>query len=536
MGLVALGLAGLASAMLATKGHAAAASTTTTTTTTTTTAVTTAPVTTSLTVPVTGTTTVATTTTVAVTTTALTTTAKSTTTVAKSIPATTSTATTTTTSTIATSAAASTLVVNGHGWGHGMGMAQWGTDGYAQHGWSYTRILAHYYHGTTLAKGPSPTVRVLLLADKRVATIESATSWTVRDAAGTTLSLPEGSLQVPASLVLDGKTLVSPLTFSAAQPLEVGGRHYRGKLLVSSTGKVLQVVNAVGLESYVKGVVGMEMPSTWPAAALETQAVAARSYALAELESVVTASPFDLYDDTRSQVYGGIEGESPAVTSAVEATSRQVVMYGGKVATTYFSSSSGGRTVSAAEATGTAVPYLVSVADPYDTLSPYHDWGPVLFNVITAGRLLGASGTLVDLQLTPGPSQHIESVGVVGSGGTKTLTGNAMREALGLRSTWFSVGWLSLTKPTAPLVYGKSLTLTGEARGVANVTLESKPAGGTWLPMNAVTPDSAGDFSVVVKPLVTTQYRLATPNIHAAVVTVKVTPSTVTPVANTTRR
>jgi stage II sporulation protein D len=405
-----------------------------------------------------------------------------------------------------------------------MGMAQWGADGYAQHGWTYTQILAHYYQGTTIAKGPSPTVRVLLLDSRRKATIESTVAWTARDGAGTTLPLPAGSLTVPASLVLDGKQLVSPVTFSAPQPLEVGGRHYRGKLVVVSTGKLEQVVNAVPMESYVKGVVGMEMPSTWPPAALETQAIAARSYALAELESVVTASAFDVYADTRSQVYGGIEGESPAVTSAVEATSKQVVMYAGKVATTYFSSSSGGRTVSAAEALGTPVPYLVSVADPYDTLSPYHDWGPVLFAVPTVGKLLEAPGELLDLKPTAGPSKHIESVAVVGANGTVTVTGNEVRDVLGLRSTWFSFGWLSLTKPTEPIAAGAGLTLTGSARGIAGpITLEGREAGGSWLPVATVDPDTSGAFSVVVRPPVTTQYRLAVGNVRAAVVKAVVT-------------
>jgi stage II sporulation protein D len=407
-----------------------------------------------------------------------------------------------------------------------MGMSQWGADGYAQHGWTYTQILTHYYQGTTIQQGPSPTVRVLLDSGRKKATIASTVPWSVTDAAGTKEQLPAGSLVVPASLVVDGKTLVSPLAFSAPQPLEYGARHYRGKIVLVSTGKTMQVVNAVGLESYVRGVVGMEMPSTWPAGALEAQAVAARSYALAELESVVTAGAFDVYDDTRSQVYGGVEGESPSVTSAVQATAKQVVMYDGKVATTFFSSSSGGRTVSAAEALGTPIPYLVSVDDPYDTLSPYHDWGPVLFDASKVGQLLKSQGTLDDLQLTSGPSEHVESVSVVGSKGTTTVTGSEVRAVLGLRSTWFSVGWLSLTKPAAALAYGKSLSLTGNARGVSGpIDVEEKRAGGTWETIDPVTPDASGDFSVDVAPQATTQYRLAVGNIRAAVVTVAVTPT-----------
>ena len=106
------------------------------------------------------------------------------------------------------------------------------------------------------------------------------------------------------------------------------------------------------------------MPFDWPAQALQAQAVAARSYALANLTK---DRDFDLYSDTRDQVYGGVDAEFPAASAAVTATKGKVVLYKGKVANTLFFSTSGGRTASSLEATGDAVPYLVSVADPYDS-------------------------------------------------------------------------------------------------------------------------------------------------------------------------
>ena len=436
-------------------------------------------------------------------------------------------ATTTTTATpkLAESASASTLVISGHGWGHAIGMAQWGADGYAQHGWDYRRILAHYYQGTTVAAGASPTVRVLLLDGARRVALTSDSPWKVVDRVGTTVSLPAGTLKVAADLVVSGQTLVSPLTFSpGATPLQVGGASYHGELLVVSNGTKLQVVNALGLESYVLGVVGREMPSSWPAAALETQAVAARSYALAELENVVTARAYDLYNDDRSQVYGGIAAESPPVTAAVRATARQVVLYGGKVATTYFSSSSGGRTVSAGEAWGKPIPYLVSVADPYDTLSPYHNWGPVLFDARKAAAALKVPGALQSLTLTPSPSGRVGSVNAVGANGAVTLTASTVRAALGLRSTWFTIGWLALTPPAVPLSYGGTASLAGVARGVQGVSLEAKGADGTWQTVSPVTPAADGSFSITIRPQATTQYRLASGDIRAALLKVAVAP------------
>jgi stage II sporulation protein D len=440
-------------------------------------------------------------------------------------PATTTTTTTTTTPALTQSASASALVFTGHGWGHGVGMAQWGANGYAQHGWDYRQILAHYYQGTTVAAAPSPTVRVLLAEGRAHVTLDSDSRWKAVDAQGKQVVLPPGPVDVAADLAVSGKKLGSPVTFvPSTTPLRFGKASYRGKLLLVSNGKKLQVVNALPLESYVLGVVGREMPSSWPAAALETQAVAARSYALAELDNVVTARSYDLYSDTRSQVYGGIAAESPSVTAAVQATARQVVLYGGKVATTYFSSSSGGRTVSAAEAWGKAVPYLVSVDDPYDTLSPYHDWGPVLVDARKAARALEVPGDLVSFNPVAGPSGHVAQVDAVGTKGSVKVTGSTVRSALELRSSWFTAGLLALTPPAEPVGYGGSGTLTGTVRGVAPVTLEQKTAAGAWQNVSAVSPRSDGTFSVEIRPSATTQYRLATGQIRAAVVQVTVAP------------
>jgi stage II sporulation protein D len=430
-------------------------------------------------------------------------------------------ATAASTPTVAESPSASTLVISGHGWGHGVGMSQWGAYGYAEHGWDYRRILAHYYSGTRIGTDAGPTVHVLLLEGRKRLTLASDSPWKVVDAQGVRIKLLPKRIDVGPRLVVSGRALSSPLTFSpGATPLRVGNASYRGSLRVFSTGKRLQVVNALPLEAYLLGVVGSEMPWYWPAPALQAQAVAARSYTLAELESEATGRPFDLYDDTRSQVYGGVAAESPAVTAAVQATAHEVVLYGGRVATTYFSSSSGGRTVSAEEAFGKSIPYLVSVDDPYDAFSPYHDWGPVLVDARKAGRELKV-GPLLALEVARDSSGRVVSVAAVGTKGTVQLNGLGVRSALGLRSSWFTVGWLALTRPPAPLVRGKPGSLSGIARGIANVSLEEKVAG-TWQTVSSVVPGADGSFSVAIRPFATTQYRLAAPGIRTAVVRVAV--------------
>src|SRR3954451_9749453 len=198
-------------------------------------------------------------------------------------------ATTTATTPVVTSPAASVLVLRGHGWGHGLGMSQWGAYGYAKHGWTFDRILAHYYSGTTLGPAKVSSVRVLLASATKI-TIEATSAWTVVDADGTRTTLDPGALVLKPKLAITGHPdLRPPFTILGRQPLVVDKTAYRGRLSVSSDGKLVQVIDTVGLESYLKGVVPAEMPSSWLPEALKAQAVAARSYALA---NVTTGRPF----------------------------------------------------------------------------------------------------------------------------------------------------------------------------------------------------------------------------------------------------
>jgi stage II sporulation protein D len=423
---------------------------------------------------------------------------------------------------LATSSASSTLVITGHGYGHGVGMGQWGAYGYALHGWSAEKILTHYYSGTTVGTAPTQIVRVLLQEADAKVTLGSGRAWSLVDGVGQEMNLPAGPLEVPASLQIGGRTLVSPVMFTPGkEPVEVGKNAYHGGLLVVSNGKKLQVVNVVDLESYLLGVVGSEVPSTWPAAALEAQAIAARSYVLAKLQTVVTSSPFSLYSDGRSQVYGGISAETPATTKAIQATAGKVVLYRGKVATTYFSSSSGGETAPGVDRKGRPLPYLAPVADPYDTLSPYHDWGPILVSAKAAGRALGLDAPLLDLRPAEPDSGHVTTATAVDPAGSRTLTGMQVQSDLGLRSTWFELGWLSLSPPVGRVPSGGALTIAGTARGLTGVSVQMRVPGAAWQTLGPVSPDSLGAFTVQVSPVGTTWYRLASGRVRGALIRVE---------------
>jgi stage II sporulation protein D len=415
------------------------------------------------------------------------------------------------------------FLFTGHGWGHGVGMSQYGAYGYAQHGASFQQILAHYYPGTALAAAPATAFRVLLADKQKRLTISSTVPFRVKDGGGRTAELAAGAVTFGPGLAIGGQKLTPPLAFSPGRggPLTLK-RPYRGAIQVDVVDGRLRAVNVLGLEQYVDGVVPAEMPASWSAEALKAQAVAARSYALATRN---IAAPYDAFSDTRSQMYLGIAAETPATDAAVAATKREVLLYQGKVATTYFYSTSGGRTESSLDWTGTPVPYLVSVPDPYDTISPYHDWGPVPMTGQAIAKALKLGSPISDATTVANAAGRVAKLNVVAGAATVAVPGAALRAVVGLRSTWFSLGIISLAAPipSAPVVYGSPLTLSGLVRSVdSTVTLEQRPAGGTW---EAVGPVGSGALKLTQRPAITTDYRLATPAAASAFVRVRVAPS-----------
>jgi stage II sporulation protein D len=428
------------------------------------------------------------------------------------------------------------FLISGHGYGHGVGMGQWGAQGYALQGYTSDQILAAYYPGTTTGKTTATSIRVLLANGKKKLTISSRKAVRVEDGDGLEHTLHPGKTTLTSALELavDGgqqQTLTPPLTFSPASGTTLTlGRAYRGQLVVDVVNGKLRAINTLPLEQYLYGVVPAEMPSTWLPAALEAQAVAARSYALAGRRA---GAAFDVYADGRSQAYRGVSVETPAARQAVDETAGEVLLYNGNVADTFFSSSTGGRTQSAADAFGSpGRPYLVSVSDPYDKISPYHNWGPVPVTGKTFGHAFGVAGRVTDATVKRNASRRVKTVTVTslvrGAAVTAPVGGAAARTGLGLRSTWFSIGVLSLQPPNPnPIVASRTrVLLTGVVRSVRGVVVEERTAGLPWKVFKSVAPASTtGAFRLVVRPSVTTDYRLATAEDAAAFVRIRVQPN-----------
>jgi stage II sporulation protein D len=335
--------------------------------------------------------------------------------------------------------------VTGHGFGHGVGMSQYGAYGYAQHGKGYRFILGHYYQGTTIGTLGGPrVVRVLVGIDGGDVGFGGATS-----ACGKSLdaSRDYDAHRVARSVQLrssGGGALANcghRLRAAGNGGLTIGGAPYRGALEVVPTESdvgSLNAVNALPVDQYVKGVIANESPSSWPQAALRAQAVAARSFALT---GSVGGNGFGLYDDTRSQVYKGIDSETPATNQAADATRGQVVMYGGKVAETFFSACSGGHTESVQNVfSGPPIPYLVGVPDPYDGACPLHTW-QLKFSESEISSKLGSylDGALKRVEVTKrGVSPRIVEAKLYGTGGVTQVRGDQLESALGAYSTWMS--------------------------------------------------------------------------------------------------
>ena len=357
------------------------------------------------------------------------------------------------------------ISLEGRGYGHGIGMSQNGAQGAAVGGWTWQKILSHYYPGTTLSTtsaqvrvqisaATSSAVNVLHASGLRVRRVNgghlttlpgtvsgrAVDAWRIDLATDRTQSVLKyrsaGTWRTYGSAWTGAAQFEGPSTLRLILPNGTT-RTYRGAMrsLPPSDGATTRLtVNVLSLDDYVRGVLPREMPAGWDADALRAGAVAARTYAAHQLKP---SARFDLCDTTACQVYGGLSAEQGSTNTAVTTTARQILTYGGKPAFTQYSASSGGYTNQGSQ------PYLKPVSDGWDSWSgnPNRAWTATV-SAATLERARPSIGTLRQLKVVKrsglGPDGgRVVSLQLVGSKSTATLTGPQARSAMGLKSDWF---------------------------------------------------------------------------------------------------
>jgi SpoIID/LytB domain protein len=218
-----------------------------------------------------------------------------------------------------------------------------------------------------------------------------------------------------------------------------GAVDYRGALRSATTdagGRERDTVNVVGLEAYVKAVVPEEMPASWDPDAVRAQAVAARTYAAYERADVPPSRWFDVWDTTRSQVYGGRSAEQLASNAAVRATAREVVTHQGELAFAQFARSNGGFTAQGS-VHGDPVTYLPATEDTFDTKDD--DWTAELSGTEITGLWSDLGGELQSITIErDGNDAWAQRVSVTNTDGTtRSTSGENFAGWLGLRSYFF---------------------------------------------------------------------------------------------------
>jgi len=361
-----------------------------------------------------------------------------------------------------------------------VGLSQYGARGRALAGQTAGQILTAYFKGSSLsATSPARLVRVLLLdafpasstaplvvygrngaweiagvapsfpADAILRTWHTTatvggvatTTWRVRVTAsdGTTVLYSATVKGVLTIRPVDATALIQ--VFSKPSVYDT----YRGTIQLRLGTSSVRVVNSLGLDAYLRGVVPAEMPSTWPVEALRAQAVAARSFAVRRLHP--STGTFDLYDTTRSQVYLGYRAEKASTNAIIDAAPGAILVSGGSVVNAFFHSTGGGATESNEYAfvgsKGTVgssrVSYLRGIDDrapdgrAWDADAPYYAWSTSSLTRAQLSAMFRADartrvGDVLRLNLTRrGVSGRLYQVVIYGTTATKTVSADVFR-------------------------------------------------------------------------------------------------------------
>ena len=380
-----------------------------------------------------------------------------------------------------------TFAFQGSGYGHGVGMSQIGARAKALAGESATAILQYYYTGTLIEtttetqilrvnvghlltsakiKSDSPGAQLQLFVGDIAETQTATPILTFSNKTSLNLQLSNGAIALSTTrgskttAITTGSTftlrwtgtryLAGPLTVLSLGTGSVVNRYRHGQMSFEIIrdkilGKRIEIINSVRLQDeYLWGI--SEVPSSWPAAALEAQAIASRTYAFAKSFRIRSACDCHLYGSISDQTFAGYSKESEPIfgelwKAAVNRTAGLIITYSGVPITAYFTSSSGGVTETSEHAWGTATPYTVSVPDSASVdsvLNPrFANWNrEIPQNVMAQAFALPDVASLKIISLNPaGSVAIIEATSTQGN--TVQLRGETFRSRSKLPSAWF---------------------------------------------------------------------------------------------------
>ncbi|MBG6083586.1 SpoIID/LytB domain-containing protein [Zhihengliuella flava] len=384
----------------------------------------------------------------------------------------------------------SSFEFDGAGWGHGVGMSQYGAQGQALDGWNYEQILEYYYAPASLVTSKlraAENIKVQLLHAQSTTLVPTNGAMRLsingqwhRTTSSVQLRLVEGKIEANFGDMTpnDGKDEEKVLNASSVgiqwqntrfwtegsqqTTLKVAGANsgstgeYRhGSMRAEVLGGKINLVNTLRMnDEYLYGLA--EVPSSWQTAALAAQAVAGRSYALRNMGSLKSNCNCHVYDSVTSQKFTGWAKENEGTNgvygkkwkNAVDGTvifssqgvptASRVMMYAGYPIDAVYHSSSGGHTRNSESVWTSAVPYLKSHPDPWSLAStnPNSTWSAS----VSQAKMRSAFGLpdVATVQLRHGADDAVASVTATSSGGvSKTLSKDAVRWALGLKSAFY---------------------------------------------------------------------------------------------------
>ena len=382
-----------------------------------------------------------------------------------------------------------TFAFQGSGYGHGVGMSQIGARAKALAGESATAILQYYYTGTAIEtvtdtqilrinvghlltsaklRSDSNGAQLQLFAGDLGETQTAAPLATLASKTSLNLALTNNLIAISTTRGSKNTAVATGTTFTLRW---TGTRYLEGPVTVLSLttgntvnryrhgqmsfkiirdkvlGKRIEIINSVRLQDeYLWGI--SEVPSSWPAAALEAQAIASRTYAYAKSFKLRAACDCQLYGTISDQTFAGYSKESEPKfgelwKAAVNRTAGSIITFAGAPITAYFTSSSGGATETSEHAWGTATPYTVSVSDSASVnavLNPrFATWSrEISQSVIAQAFLLPDVVSLNVLSLNPAGTvasiQATSSTGLIA-----ILRGETFRSRSKLPSAWFAL-------------------------------------------------------------------------------------------------